>query len=150
MSTLEYVYQLLMTQLVRIWLTDNAWSLNLDEAVRLVVALPYQYEHKQLADLAVNEDAVARIHCQYDTANFQQLGDEDPMVLAQKPQYPTLKKLQAYEQLRNVYHEYQIGRNVDNSVRTWLEGRLQWIHFGLDTLRSSIVVCPYSSFCTEY
>ncbi|KAF7158690.1 hypothetical protein CNMCM6106_005480 [Aspergillus hiratsukae] len=130
---------------VRVWFTDpdlspngDVWYHNLDDVVKLIVPLPYQCGHKKLADLAVDKDGVERVRRQYEAVTFQQLGSRDPMVLAQEPEHLTLKKSEAYKQLRDTYLACQVENNSDDQVRTWLEGRLQWIAEGLNNLRNSV------------
>jgi hypothetical protein len=97
---------------VRVWFTDPelspeaaVWHHDLNDVVKLIVPLPFQCEHKKLAELAVDKDGVERVRSRYEAVRSLSLGNRDPMVLAQKPRDFTLKRVEACKQLRDAYRD---------------------------------------------
>jgi hypothetical protein len=165
----DYFWQLLKVQVVRVWCTDPEfspeaaiWHHNLDDVVIVIVPLPCQYEHKKLADFAVDKDGVETVCDRYEAVRSVPLGSRDPMVLAQKPRDLTLKRVEACKQLRDAYRARLAKEDFDDQDRTpperqlnaqgrtWLERRLQSIVEVLDNLQNSVQVCPFSCPCSKY
>jgi hypothetical protein len=149
--------QLLIVQAVRVWFTDPelspeaaVWHHDLNDVVKLIVPLPFQCEHKKLAELAVDKDGVERVRSRYEAVRSLSLGNRDPMVLAQKPRDLTLKRVEACKQLRDTYRDRLAENDFDAQGRTWLEQRLRSTVELLDKLRYSVQVCPFSCLCAEY
>ncbi|GFF63368.1 hypothetical protein IFM51744_11127 [Aspergillus udagawae] len=144
-------------EVVRVWFTDPklspeaaVWHHDLDDVVKVIMPLPCQDGHKQLADLAVDKDGVERVLNYFEAVRSLSLDGEDPMVVAQKPRDLTLKRVEACKQLRDAYRDRlteenfdnqdlnRLGRQLDAWCRTWLEQRLQTIVTDLDNLQNSV------------
>jgi hypothetical protein len=159
---------LLIVQVVRVWtdpeLSPEAavWHHDLDDVVKVIVPLPCQDGHKQLADLAVDKDGVERVLSHFEAVRSLPLGSKDPMVVAQEPSDLTLKRVEACKQLRDAYRDRlaeenfdnqdlnRLGRQLDAQCRTWLERRLQSIVRDLDNLQNSIQVCSLTCLRRVY
>lgn len=90
-----------------------------------------------LVDLAVLHEGIPRVLSQYGDIEFCQLGDKDPIILAQERPDIELKKALAYQHLYRVYHsEYTkrhelteiLGYKLNEVKKTWFEERLQVIN----------------------
>ncbi|PKX88859.1 uncharacterized protein P174DRAFT_464607 [Aspergillus novofumigatus IBT 16806] len=79
------------------------WHHDLDDVIKVIVPLPCQDGHKQLADLAVDKDGVKRVLSYFEAVRSLPLGSKDPMVVAQELRDLTLKRVKACKQLRDAY-----------------------------------------------
>ncbi|GFF50467.1 hypothetical protein IFM46972_09051 [Aspergillus udagawae] len=143
-------------KVVRVWtdpeLSPEAavWHHNLDNVIKVIVPLPCQDGHKQLADLTMDKDGVKRVLSYFKAVRSLPLGSKDPMVVAQEPRDLTLKRVKACKQLHNAYRDRlaeenfdnqdlnQLGRQLNAQCLIWLQRRLQSIVRDLDNLQNSI------------